>query len=311
MILQSALRLTTFAVLTVLLTLGRAVAVEPEAMRDRALELVNADRANHSLPPLRQDDALQAAAQAHAEDMAKRDYFSHTAPDGTSVLDRFLEAGGSHALVVAENIGACGPCPTEDVVGTLQRGWMNSEGHRENILDPGVEQFGFGVAGDADRLLAVQTFAGPGTGPPGAEDQTAPADPIDAQQQHALAVDLINARRAEADAPPLTAAPTLGEALGAQVPEDHLGDFSLDGVTVPMAAGGDSVDWRRMFLVGGRCGGCGIEVTANDVRFFVNQWLDTPRYRDALLDPAQTHIGLTVSADGTGAKVALAAIAGE
>ncbi len=311
MMLQSALRLTTVALVVALLGLGQAVAVDAETMRNRALELVNADRAEHSLPPLRQDDTLQAAAQAHAEDMAKRDYFAHTAPDGTSVLDRFLEAGGSRALVVAENIGACGPCPTEDVVEHLQRGWMNSEGHRENILDPGLEIFGFGVAGDADRLLAVQTFAGPGTGPPGTENQTSRTEPIDAQEQHALAVELINARRAEADAPPLTAAPALGEALGAQVPEDHLGDFSLDGVNVPMAAGDDSAGWRRMFLVGGRCGGCGAEVTANDVRFFVNQWLDTPSYRDALLDPAQTHIGLTVSADGTGAKVALAAIAGK
>ena len=47
------------------------------------------------------------------------------------------------------------------------------------------------------------------------------------------------------------------------------------------------------------------------MRFFVTQWLDIPAYREALLDPAQTHLGLTVSADGSGAKVALAAVAGE
>jgi hypothetical protein len=303
--------LLALGISAVVLAGNPVLAEEPPAARDRALELVNADRAAHDLPPLRLDDALTAAAKAHAEDMTARDYFSHIAPDGTSVMGRYLEAGGSRAVTVAENIGACGPCPAGDVTAHLHQGWMNSDGHRANILDPGLDRFGYGTSGNAERLLAVQTFAGPGTAPPGAPAEAA-ATPLSPEEQHALAVEIINARRHDADATPLTAAPALGEALGAQVPENHLVDFTLEAVTVPMDAGPrDGGPWRKMFVLGGRCGGCGVEVTARDVHFFVGQWMDVPAYRDALLDTTQTHLGLVISADGTGAKVALAAVAGE
>lgn len=297
------------AALAVLLLPAMAVAESPasplEDLRTRALELVNADRSERGLAPLEPDASLDTAAQAHAEDMAERDYFEHVSPEGGTVMDRFMAAGGSRAVAVAENIGACGPCPPDEVLRSLQQGWMNSDSHRANILDPGMERFGFGAAGDSARFLAVQTFSGPGTGPPGMAEQP-DGGPIDPGQQNALAAQLVNDRRREADAPPLSPAPDLGQSLAAQVPDQNLEQFSLEDMTVPSDAG----PWQRVFLVGGRCGGCGVEVTARDVRFFVQQWMDIPAYRKALLDPGITHIGLSITADGTGAKVALAAVAG-
>lgn len=278
-----------------------------EDLRSRALELVNADRAEHGLAPLEPDGALGNAAQVHAEDMVERDYFAHTSPEGGTVMDRYMAAGGSRAVAVAENIGSCGPCPPEDVVRNLEQGWMNSPPHRANILDPGLERFGFGAAGDKDRFLAVQTFAGPGSGPPGMEGTSGDADPIDAERQNALAAQLVNDQRQKAGAPPLSPAADLAQALAAQVPDQNLDQFSLEGMTVPADAGA----WHRVFLVGGRCGGCGVEVTGRDVRFFIQQWMDIPAYRKALLDPDVSHIGLSITADGSGAKVALAAVAGE
>ncbi|MGC2855236.1 CAP domain-containing protein [Novispirillum sp. DQ9] len=301
--------LTALAVLlfSSAMLLAETPASKLEDLRARALELVNADRAAHGLAALEPDGSLNVAAQAHAEDMRQRDYFAHISPEGGTVMDRTMAAGGSRAVAVAENIGACGPCPPDDVLQSLQRGWMDSPSHRANILDPGLERFGFGAAGDAARFIAVQTFAGPGTAPPGVAVTPADADPLDAEAQAARAAELINQHRAEAGAPPLAAAPALSEALAAQVPEEMLERFSLDTVSVPTTAG----PWSRVFLVGGRCGGCGTAVTAADVRFFVKQWLGIPAYRDALLDPAVSHLGLTISADGSGAKVALAAVAGE
>ncbi|GGU23952.1 CAP domain-containing protein [Streptomyces coeruleorubidus] len=104
-------------------------------------DLTNRERARAGLPPLAADPLLTAAAQAHSADMVARAFYSHTAPDGSRPWDR-AAAAGSTRRSIGENI-ACGQRSPAEVV----EGWMNSPGHRANILKPGFTHLGVGFAG--------------------------------------------------------------------------------------------------------------------------------------------------------------------
>ncbi|WP_149550271.1 CAP domain-containing protein [Streptomyces marokkonensis] len=105
------------------------------------VDLTNRERAGAGLPQLSRDPLLTAAAQAHSADMAARDFYSHTAPDGSGPGDR-AAAAGSVRRTIGENI-ACGQRSAAEVV----RGWMNSPGHRANILKADFTHLGVGFAG--------------------------------------------------------------------------------------------------------------------------------------------------------------------
>lgn len=96
----------------------------------------NAERVAHRLRPLTVDARLCTAAQAHTDDMIRRGFFAHENPDGKQVWDRAVAAGYLYRKV-AENIAA-GQRTADEVV----RGWMNSPGHRVNILDGELTQIG-------------------------------------------------------------------------------------------------------------------------------------------------------------------------
>jgi uncharacterized protein YkwD len=109
------------------------------AARDTILSLTNAARADEGAGgPLSSDAGLDAVAQAHAEDMANRGYFSHTNPEGEQPWDRAHNAGVTFSLMgenIAINFSAAGAVSA----------WMNSTGHRENILREGFGRLGIGV----------------------------------------------------------------------------------------------------------------------------------------------------------------------
>jgi uncharacterized protein YkwD/stress response protein SCP2 len=105
------------------------------------LALTNAERAAAGLPPLAGDPLLAGAAQAHSTDMVARAFYSHTSPDGSEPWHR-AAAAGSTRRTVGENI-ACGQRSPAEVV----RGWMDSPGHRANILKPAFTHLGVGFAG--------------------------------------------------------------------------------------------------------------------------------------------------------------------
>ncbi len=134
------------------------------AVRAYALELVNRDRASHGLPPLVANQVLDRAAQSHAQDMLKRDYFAHRSPDGKTPRDRFLSFGGRQSVGVGENIYFYqDPRLTgisREVARMFQQGWMNSPGHRKNILKANYQGFGYGIVyGAGARQYAVQMFS--------------------------------------------------------------------------------------------------------------------------------------------------------
>ncbi|KAA0940539.1 CAP domain-containing protein [Streptomyces apricus] len=105
------------------------------------LALTNAERAAAGLPPLADDPLLTRAAQAHSTDMVARAFYSHTSPDGSEPWHRAAAAGSSRRTI-GENI-ACGQRSPAEVV----RGWMDSPGHRANILKPAFTHLGVGFAG--------------------------------------------------------------------------------------------------------------------------------------------------------------------
>ncbi|MEU6859092.1 CAP domain-containing protein [Glycomyces sp. NPDC046736] len=115
------------------------------------LDIVNRERGSAGCDPLERDSRLDTAARLHAEDMAANDYFDHTSQDGRSPTDRANAQGYQGG--VGENI-AYGYRDAEAVM----EGWMNSEGHRANILNCGYDVIGIGVADRGGTLYWVQNF---------------------------------------------------------------------------------------------------------------------------------------------------------
>ncbi len=115
-------------------------------LRTSILCLINAERVRHALQPLTQDPALQAAAEGHSVDMGRRDYFEHRSPDGVAPWMR-INNSGYHSRVVGENL-AWGQAEKGSPAETM-RAWMESPGHKANILEPRYTQIGIGIAFDA------------------------------------------------------------------------------------------------------------------------------------------------------------------
>jgi uncharacterized protein YkwD len=147
------------------INLAKAYALKslPE-VRAYALELVNRDRATHGLSPLVSSAVLNQAAQSHAQDMLKRDYFAHKSPEGKTPRDRFLRSSGSQSVGVGENIyfyqDLRVPGISEEIARMFQVGWMHSPGHRKNILTADYREFGYGIVyGAGGWQYAVQMFS--------------------------------------------------------------------------------------------------------------------------------------------------------
>lgn len=111
--------------------------------------LLTTARAAVSLNPLAVEDRLTVAAQAHAEDMSANDYFSHTDLNGGSVADR-VTASGYDWCWVGENI-AYGYTTQTNVFNA----WMDSPGHRANMLSASPTEFGLGHASDGNYWVMV------------------------------------------------------------------------------------------------------------------------------------------------------------
>ncbi|WP_282776398.1 MULTISPECIES: CAP domain-containing protein [unclassified Nocardia] len=105
------------------------------------IELTNRERIRAGLPPLTPDPLLTRAAQAHSADMVARDFYAHTCPDGSRPWDRAAAAGCTRRTI-GENIANGYHDPAEVV-----DGWMNSPGHRANILKPDFTHIGVGLVG--------------------------------------------------------------------------------------------------------------------------------------------------------------------
>lgn len=109
----------------------------------RAAELVNLERKKLGLDELILDEELSNVSRQHSEDMAERGYFDHDTPEGVSPFDR-LKQNGIIYSAAAENIAAGQSTPEAAV-----QSWLNSEGHRKNILNPKYKYMGIGLCVDS------------------------------------------------------------------------------------------------------------------------------------------------------------------
>lgn len=116
---------------------------ELEDLRTRIVEAHNRIRTEAKLKKFTISPKLTAAAQAHAEDMAARRKMSHTGGDGSSSSER-VKARGYRYFRTGENVAA-GYFSVERVM----KGWMDSPGHKRNILG-GYSEIGVGCAVDED-----------------------------------------------------------------------------------------------------------------------------------------------------------------
>jgi uncharacterized protein YkwD len=144
-----------------------------ESARAATLCLLNRERAAHGLPALVMDARLTQASQLHSEDMGERDFYAHHSPDGVEPSARVYAQGlPPYGTTVAENIhwgtGYLGT-PKE-----IMRDWMDSPGHRENILRPEVSLVGVGIGFDAPEpghrgqaRVYTTNFFGAGDAPAG------------------------------------------------------------------------------------------------------------------------------------------------
>ncbi len=121
------------------------------------LRLTNLERARVGLPPLAWDARAYAAAQRHAKDMLERAFFSHVNPEGLDAADRMRQAGVLE-VTVGENLAFFENVPDAEVPREAVRGWMESPGHRANLLSAEFTHVGIAMARLGDRVMVVQNF---------------------------------------------------------------------------------------------------------------------------------------------------------
>lgn len=111
---------------------------------DGLLQSTNSQRAGNGKGALSINSQLNSAAQAKAQDMVSRNYWSHNTPDGQTPWT-FINATGYKYQKAGENL-AYGFATSSDTVS----GWMNSPSHRDNMLDSSFTNVGFGIANSPD-----------------------------------------------------------------------------------------------------------------------------------------------------------------
>ncbi len=133
------------------------VILKVDDLEERAFAAINRERVTNGLSPLRHAQDLCAVARAHSEDMITRDYFAHQSPEGKDLRYRFAQHGINNWRQIAENIAF--NSGYEDPVAAAVEGWMNSPGHRRNILNKSLIESGIGVAmNQSGRVYFTQVF---------------------------------------------------------------------------------------------------------------------------------------------------------
>ncbi|GFR34439.1 SafA/ExsA family spore coat assembly protein [Thermobrachium celere] len=130
--------------------------VETKAIESEVVRLVNIERAKVGLPALKENWQLSRIARYKSQDMINKNYFSHYSPTYGSPFD-MIESFGLKFSAAGENIAMGQRTPQE-----VMNAWMNSPGHRSNILSPTYTEIGVGLAKDKyGRCYWTQMFIKP------------------------------------------------------------------------------------------------------------------------------------------------------
>lgn len=146
--------------------------INAEELELKIHTMVNNERQNYGLSSLRYDTNLADIARKHSEDMVNRHFFDHINPDGQDPTTRaksvgypcYKNFGSYYRDGIAENIGltpignvvGCGDVYSmEDIARCCVSCWMNSLGHRQNILESSYDKEGIGVAVSSDNKVYI------------------------------------------------------------------------------------------------------------------------------------------------------------
>ncbi len=125
--------------------------------QSEVIRLTNVERNKYGLASLKENSKLDLSAKAKAEDMILRQYFEHESPTGEKVSD-LVERTGYEFIILGENLAMGNFEDDNDLV----QAWMNSPGHRENILNPNYKEIGIsvikGMFESKEVWMAVQHF---------------------------------------------------------------------------------------------------------------------------------------------------------
>ena len=132
----------------------------PSTTEQAVVDLVNEARTQAGCAPLKVSAQLTQAARGHSEDMGQRNFFAHDAPapSATSPWDR-IKATGYRYTSAAENIAA-----GQTTASSVMNAWLNSSGHRANILNCALTEIGVGaavVSGSTYMYYWTQDFGTP------------------------------------------------------------------------------------------------------------------------------------------------------
>ncbi len=143
--------------------------------------LINKERQKHGLSRLVWHDRLSRIAREHSRDMAERKYFSHDSPEGHDFSYRYRQGGYScavkgqgviytggenilqnnlyNSVTTVNGVAYYDWNSEEEIAETTVQGWMNSPGHRKNILTPQWEREGIGIfVAPDDKVYITQNF---------------------------------------------------------------------------------------------------------------------------------------------------------
>lgn len=139
---------------------------ELETVSRRVLALTNQKRREHGLEPLKAEDTLGELACRHNRDMLSRSFFAHENPDGEAPSDRLAQyhrrligqSGENIWSLSAPNLKSSAPAHNY-LARSIVNDWMDSPGHRKNILRPEFTHLGVCVVRKGDEIRATQSFA--------------------------------------------------------------------------------------------------------------------------------------------------------
>ncbi|MFB2876795.1 CAP domain-containing protein [Floridanema aerugineum] len=124
-------------------------------MEEAVRQGINKVRQENNLQPLKNNERLAQVARNYSQQMARDNFFSHTGSDGSTLSQR-VRAGGIFYWAVGENLfrSRNAAQPVEFAI----KGWMNSPGHRQNILHPIFSETGIGVWREGNSYYITQLF---------------------------------------------------------------------------------------------------------------------------------------------------------
>jgi uncharacterized protein YkwD len=130
---------------------------ELTAAEQSILKKTNDARQAAGAQPLVADKAITQIARGRSLDMGTRNYFAHVNPDGKTALDLLREAGINYRSA-GENIGKASGSPDE-TANTIFGMWMNSAGHKANLLSKSYGRIGIGAVQTGSTTYFTQVFA--------------------------------------------------------------------------------------------------------------------------------------------------------